>query len=120
MYERFRPEFKTAVDAWLARGPLDDPSAPPTPFAMKQYQLAADQEAARLERRAEALTETGRTANQRSDDYVLVTIMFASVLFFAGISSKMSTMRERIVLLGSGVAIFVAASIVTLSFPKQF
>ena len=119
LYERFRPEFKTAVDAWVARRPLDDPSAPETPFVMKEYDLAAQKQSARLERRAESFTAAARTANQRSDDYVLITILFASVLFFAGISSKMSTKRARLALFGSGVVLFVAATVVTLSFPKQ-
>ena len=58
--------------------------------------------------------------NQRGDDYVLVTILFASVLFFAGISSKMDTKRARLFLLGTGVVVFVCASVVVLSFPKEF
>ena len=38
--ERFRPEFRPAFDAWLATDPLTNPDAPPTPFAMDDYQLA--------------------------------------------------------------------------------
>ena len=34
-FERMRPEFKTALDAWLETDPLNDPAAPPTPFAME-------------------------------------------------------------------------------------
>ena len=37
---RFRPEFQPAFDAWLATDPLTNPEAPPTPFAMDEYQLA--------------------------------------------------------------------------------
>ena len=39
--ERFRPEFRPAFDAWLATDPLTNPDAPPTPFAMDEYQLQA-------------------------------------------------------------------------------
>ena len=39
--DRFRPEFKTAFDAWVATDPFVDSSAPETPFAMKEYRLAA-------------------------------------------------------------------------------
>ncbi len=120
LYERFRAEFKTATEAWLQLRPLENADAPPTPFAMKEYKLAATQEAARFERQAEQFSTKARTANERSDEYVLVTILFASVLFFAGISSKMDTKRARLFLLGTGVAMFVAASIVVLSFPKTF
>src|SRR6188508_1279475 len=37
--QRFRPEFRTAFDAWLATEPDSDPEAPPTPFAMDEYQV---------------------------------------------------------------------------------
>ena len=34
---RFRKEFVPAFNAWVARKPLVNPEAPPTPFAMPQY-----------------------------------------------------------------------------------
>jgi hypothetical protein len=120
LFARFRPEFKHATEAWLALKPLENPGAPPTPFAMKEYRLAATAEANKLERKADRLAAQARTANQRSDEYVLITILFASVLFFAGISSKMDTRRARLLLLGTGVTVFVCASVVVLSFPKEF
>ena len=49
-FERFRAEFKPAVDAWIATKPLKNPGAPPTPFAMPEYRLQARAEAGRLER----------------------------------------------------------------------
>ena len=39
--ERFRDEFRPAFDAWLATDPLTNADAPPTPFAMDEYQLEA-------------------------------------------------------------------------------
>lgn len=45
LYERFRDEFRPAVDAWLATRPLLSPDAPSTPFAMPEYRLAAGSEA---------------------------------------------------------------------------
>ena len=44
LFHRFRPEFKVAAEAWLATRPLKNPSAPSSPFVMKEYSLAADQE----------------------------------------------------------------------------
>ena len=43
--DRFRDEFRPAFDAWLATDPLVDPDAPPTPFVMDEYSLAAAEEA---------------------------------------------------------------------------
>jgi hypothetical protein len=118
LYERFRPEFAVAVDAWVATEPRLNPDAPATPFVMPQYRVKASQEAAALERRAEAQSATARAANQRSDNYVLMTIMFATVLFFAGISSKMDTFRARTFLLGMAVLLLLTAVIVVATFPK--
>src|SRR3954453_11232515 len=36
---RFRDEFRPAFEAWLATQPFTDPAAPPTPFAMPDYQV---------------------------------------------------------------------------------
>lgn len=119
LYERFRPEFAVAVDAWVATHPRSNADAPATPFVMPQYQVAASQDAARLDRRAESQAATARAANQRSDNYVLMTIVFATVLFFAGISSKMDTFRARVLLLGVGTSLLVGAMVVVLSFPKE-
>ena len=52
--ERFRAEFRPAFDAWLATKPLTNPDAPPTPFAMDEYQLAARAEADQYDAQAEA------------------------------------------------------------------
>ena len=41
LLERFRPEMKTAVDAWLATEPLKNPNTPLSPFAMPEYTSAA-------------------------------------------------------------------------------
>jgi hypothetical protein len=119
LYERFRPEFEVAVDAWVATRPRLNPEAPVTPFAMPDYTLAAATEAERLEQRAESEAALARQANQRSDNYVLMTIAFATVLFFAGISSKMDTARARVLLLGVGTTMLVAALVVVFTFPKE-
>lgn len=50
--KRFRPEFKPAVEAWIASRPLQNPEAPLTPFATPQYRLAARAESERLEAKA--------------------------------------------------------------------
>ncbi len=119
IYLRFRPEFEVAVDAWVATQPRVDPNAPRTPFVMPEYQLEAQDEADRLEQQAEAFAAEAREANQRSDNYVLMTIMFATVLFFAGISSKMDTARARILLLGAGITLLVVSIGIVASFPIE-
>jgi hypothetical protein len=110
-FRRFREEFKPAVNAWVATRPLRNRDAPLTPFAMPQYQLAARDEADRLEAEAEAHAAQARTNVQRATNYVLGVVLFATALFFAGMSAKLRTRRLRIVLLGFGVVVFLGTAI---------
>jgi hypothetical protein len=119
LYARFRPEFKTAVDAWLADRPLTDPAAPPTPFATPEYQVAEDARAADLEARADAFAATARAANQTGDNYVMLTIMFTLVLVFVGLGTKMDTLRARVFLFVSAVTVLTIALVVLLTFPIE-
>jgi hypothetical protein len=114
---RFRPEFKPAVRAWQATNPFTNPNAPLTPFRMPQYKLAAREEAVRLEAEAEVWAAKGRTNVQRATNYVLGVVLFASVLFFAGISTKLEVPSLRRTLLAFGVIIFLATVIWIGTFP---
>ena len=60
--------------------------------------------ATKLETAADQLVEDGATARDRADEYVLTTVFFASVLFFAGISLRITRPVLRMVILGLGVA----------------
>lgn len=114
---RFRDEFKPVMDAWTATMPLANPDAPLTPFAMPEYQLEARDEAERLEAEAEAWSTKARTNVQRATNYVLCVVLFAAVLFFAGISTKLQAPRLRRLLLGLGVVTFVGTVAWLATFP---
>ena len=115
--ERFRAEFKPAVDAWIATRPLKNPDAPLTPFAMPQYKLAEREEADRLAAQGEVLAAKARTDIERSTNYVLAVVLFAAVLFFAGMSSKLETPLFRRVLLILGIVTFAATIGWLATFP---
>src|SRR4051794_17657733 len=87
---RFRAEFRPAFDAWMATRPSTNPDAPPTPFAMPQYQLASKQEAERLDTAAGAATAQVLRDLQTASNYVLTVVLYAVVLFFAGMSTKIA------------------------------
>jgi hypothetical protein len=87
-YDRFRPEARLAVDAWLATQPLQNPDALPSPFQMPEYQVSLAEEAVQLEQEAGNLFQQGKAANEHSDDYVLNAVLLASVLFLAGIAPR--------------------------------
>jgi hypothetical protein len=104
---RFREEFKPAFEAWAATKPRTNPEAPLTPFELPQYRLAANEEAEELEATADAFAAEARRNIQRSSNYVLGVVLFASALFFAGMSTKLATARLRVVLLALGCAVFL-------------
>ncbi|MEU5157081.1 hypothetical protein [Glycomyces sp. NPDC021274] len=120
LYERFRPEFKPAVDAWVATRPMVNPDAPATPFEMPEYRLESEALAAELVERAEAATAEAHDDNQRSDDYVFMAVILALALFFAGVAGRSRTARSQRLLAGAAVVTFIGAAIVLLVLPKTF
>ena len=119
LFERFREEFKPAVNAWLDTDPFTDPNAPATPFDVPEYGLEARQMAEDLKVAADESAQEARDANQTSDDYVIIAVAAALVLFFAGLSSKLSKSRNRVLTLGLGVAMFVYALFLVFTLPIE-
>jgi len=76
-------------EAALARlvdtDPLKSRHAPKTPFAMAQY-MQPQLDGARQQSSCPGSSSRWREASQNSDKFVLLTVLFASVLFFGGIS----------------------------------
>jgi hypothetical protein len=111
---RFRAEFLPAFNAWLAQDPLHNPAAVASPLAMPQYHLARLATSDRLEREADRRFDEARRATEHTDDYVLTTVFFAAVLFFAGISLRFEWERLRVAVLGLGV-VFLGYGLVRLA-----
>jgi hypothetical protein len=115
--DRFRDEFKPAFDAWRATAPFSNPDAPPTPFAMPEYQLAARTDAAQLDAASEAGAAEVRLYIQRSSDYVLTVVLYAVVLFFAGMSTRLTNPRLRWVMTLAGCLVLVGDLAWLATFP---
>ncbi|HET6668304.1 MAG TPA: hypothetical protein VFG98_13590 [Intrasporangium sp.] len=115
--DRFRAEFKPAFDAWIATRPLQDPEAPPTPFAMDAYDLASRQDADRLDAAAEASAAEVRLDLQRASNYVLTVVLYAVVLFFAGVSTRIGNRQLRWVLAVAGCLVLAGAIVWIATFP---
>jgi hypothetical protein len=115
---RFRPEFRPAFRAWLAQRPFTNPSAIPGPLYMPQYHLAETDRAAQLSDEADRLYEEGTSAKSSDDHYILSTVFFAAVLFFAGISLRLLWRPLRIAVLGMAGALLTGGLIYVLSLPN--
>lgn len=117
---RFRAEFKPAFDAWLDGAPLDDAGLPAgTPFEQPEYKLAAQALADEKVAAADAALVDAQHANQISDNFVLTAVLFASVLFFAGIAARFRPQWIRWAMLSVAVVVFVMGLIVEFSLPQN-
>lgn len=113
----FRDGFKPAFDAWLAQHPSGQPSSPKMPFDYEQYSIPEQAKADELFKQAEELSDQARQDVRNADDYTLVTVMLASVLFFAGISVKLDSGPMSWFLLSVGGALLVAAGVALTRIP---
>ena len=99
VYERFPDRLRPAADAWVALNPLDNTDAPATPFEMDEYVVPAVQEADEWLLEADDSFDAATAASNHTGSYVATTVVFAAVLFFAGMSVKLTSRRNRLVVL---------------------
>jgi hypothetical protein len=110
--ERFSPEFATAFDAWEADGMQEQ-----GPFAMSEYVPPGTVEGEEATERANALQADALDFNEKGDNYSLMTVLFALVLFLPAIAQRgISLLASRIVLGLAGV-LALAGLIVLFTFP---
>ena len=57
------------------------------------------------------------TFNQRGDNYAILTVLFALVLFFAAASTRLWRTRAQWILLGAAIAFLLAAMVILATFP---
>jgi hypothetical protein len=114
---RFREEFEPAFEAWLATKPFQNQAAPLSPFATRQYRLTAIAEADRLEATATAASQDVKKYIQRADNYTLTVVLFATSLFFAGISTRLRDRTSRGAALAMGYVLFLGAALWVATLP---
>jgi hypothetical protein len=114
---RFRPEFVPAYRAWLAQHPFTNPRAIPGPLYMPQYRPVELRRAAVLDARADDLYTEGTDAKSNDDKYILSTVFFAAVLFFAGISLRLDWRPLRITVLCIAGAMLLSGFVFVLTLP---
>lgn len=98
--------------------PLQNPSAPTSPFALDSYVPPGSLEAAEADSRADAKFQQALVDNQRGDNYTLLTVLFALVLFFAAFAGRVRSRRTSWSLVGLASAFLVGGVVLLLAFPK--
>lgn len=106
IYRRLGPNFKPAMDAWLATHPLKNPKAPTSPFVMREYTQHMNSATSRDEAVATADFNAALGAHRNADEFTLLTVTFATVSFLAGVSTKLSFPRHAIII-GLGILALV-------------
>jgi hypothetical protein len=114
---RFRPEFRTAFDAWIATNPDANPDAPAGPQAMPEYKQPEIAKAKALKTQGERLFARGAEQGEDGDNYVRITVYLATVLFLVGISTQFPIRVARYGLIGLGVLILLFSVSQLLQLP---
>jgi hypothetical protein len=112
---RFSPEFTAGFEAWEADGRVEK-----GPFARKEYVPPGTEQAAAALAEADADFQQALDFDEKGDNYSLITVLFALVLFLAAVAQRgISLLASRIVL-GLAAAMAVGGVILLLTFPVRF
>lgn len=114
---RFRAEFVPAFDAWLAEKPFRHPETARGPLYLPEYKLAAEARATEFDRRGDAANEEALSSKDHDDDYILSTVFFAAVLFFAGISLRLDWPPLRVVVVAMAAIALAGGAVFMLTLP---
>jgi hypothetical protein len=117
--QRFTSRFRPAFDEWVALGGISNPTnAPPSPFALASYVPPGTAEQVALDAKADAKYLEALRNNQRGDNYTILGVLFAVVLFFAAMATRFANPRMQIGLLAFATVSFLVGVGFLASFPK--
>jgi hypothetical protein len=115
---RFPEPLATAFPVWIKSQPLTSPGAAATPFELTEYAIPEQAQSAAADAQADAEFAQALDDNQRGDNYTVLTVAFATVLFFAALSSRMKGPTSQWVLLSIALVGFFVCAGFLLAFPK--
>jgi hypothetical protein len=116
---RFTPNFLAAFTAWIATNPDTNLNAPPGPTYMPQYKQPQAAAATALNHKADERYAEGATDGTRSDDYVRITVYFATVLFLIAVSGhfRVRSVRIGLIAVGTVIVVFSVIQLALLPLP---
>jgi hypothetical protein len=110
-----RPGFEPILAQWRAE--VDAGTEPTNLLENEDYLETLFAESESLDNEALAATERSEDAGDVADDYIRLTLFFASALFFAGITASFNSRFAKILLLSAaGLTIAVAGALLS-SYP---
>jgi hypothetical protein len=110
-----RPEFIPVLDRWEA-ALLSGASTGTSLFEDQEYLDSLFAESTALSAESDAALDRSDVANKNADDYLLMTLLTATALFFAGVTTSFRSRPARLALLaGAGLVLaFTAARLIDL------
>lgn len=109
---RFTPAFAKAFTAWKDGGRVES-----SPFANPAYVPEGTLKAAELNATADAKFSQALQNNQRGDNYSLLTVLFALVLFLAAVAQRSRTTKGSWALLSLAITVALVGMAIMFSFP---
>ncbi|NHI17153.1 hypothetical protein [Microbacterium excoecariae] len=110
--DRFSPELATAFAAWDAAGRAEN-----GPLVVAEYVPPGSAEAESLSARADERFADALENNQRGDNYSLLTVLFALVLFFAALSQAQRVVWRQRTFLASALVLAAIGLAWLATFP---
>jgi hypothetical protein len=114
---RFGPELDKAFAAWLAQKPFENAQAPPHPITPELYQPRFSVEGKQALEESARQSELAISGTQTAARYLSNTVLFATVLFFAGMSGKFEQRRVRAGTMFFAIAVFLFTAFRLLNLP---
>jgi len=105
----FSPQLKPAFAAW--------DGVTRTPFGLSEYVPAGTEEADEFTAKADAAYALALENNQRGDNYSLLTVMFALVLFLTAMSQRTGPEWAQRALLFVGIGVALVGVAILATFP---
>lgn len=116
---RFPDRLSVAFDDWVAQGGISgSENAPLSPFALPSYVPPGTLEQAELDARADAKFQEALRNNQRGDNYTILGVLFAVVLFFSAVATRFVHRRLQYGMLTFASAVFLVGTVFLVVFPK--
>lgn len=109
---RFRPGFLPAFHDWAGGEVTAGHGLPDgSPFQSPLYATTGFEQATKGFAQVESLQDKADTASRTSQTYVLIAVLYASVLFFGGVSTKLGDRRAARLLVVMAAAALIGATV---------
>jgi hypothetical protein len=110
-----RPAFLPTLDRWQAAVQAGDTSV--NLFTDQEYLDSLFAESTKLSAESDAALARSDDASENGDAYLLTTLLTATALFFAGVTTSFASKSARLVLVSMAAIVLVASAVRLVDLP---